>query len=239
MFHWAADNGYVDTNPAERMRVAVGVRPDRQRRPFDADDIARIFGSEIYSDGHWPERRAERYWLPLLAAFTGARLEELAQLHVTDVHVHDGVPVLSFNTDGDKRLKALSAHREVPLHSAIIGTGFLDYVEEVRRAGHERLFPDLRRGSRGGFGQSFSKWFGRWRATAGIADADKGFHSFRHNAAQAMRDAGIELELRNAVLGHSQGAMGARYGSGYKVSALKRAIEKISYEGIASPRRQI
>lgn len=232
MFRWAQDNGFVEGNPAERMRVALGVRPDRQRRQFDADDLGKIFGAPIFQEGRWPERRAERYWLPLLAAFTGARLEELAQLHVDDVRQHDGVWVLSFNIEGGKKLKALSSHREVPLHSVLVKAGFLDYVEEVRVAGHERVFPDLKKGARGAYSQKFSTWFSRFRKSLGIADGNVGFHSFRHSAAQAMREAGVELEMRNAVLGHSQGAMGARYGSGFKPRQTRRAVEKIRYPGL-------
>ncbi len=51
------------------------------------------------------------------------------------------------------------------------------------------------------------------RRDLSVADHDKGFHSFRYAAAQTMRDAGVELELHNAVLGHSQGATGSRYGN--------------------------
>ena len=120
----------------------------------------------------------------------------------------------------------------MPLHSVIIHAGFLDYVEEVRVAGHERVFPDLKKGARGAYSQKFSQWFSRFRKSLGITDGNVGFHSFRHCAAQAMRDAGVEMEMRNAVLGHSQGAMGARYGSGFKPRQTRRAVEKIRYPGL-------
>lgn len=94
LFKWARDNGFVDDNPAQGLRVALGVRPDRQRRPFSTDDLRVIFGSPIYRAGRLPARRAERHWLPLLGAFTGARLEELAQLHLGDVR-QDGLWVVS------------------------------------------------------------------------------------------------------------------------------------------------
>ncbi len=36
--------------------------------------------------------------------------------------------------------------------------------------------------------------------------------------------------MRNAILGHAQSAMGARYGSGYSMAVLRTAICKIDYD---------
>lgn len=232
LFEWAIKNGYYEgENPVRGLKVALGRRADEQRRPFTPDELRVLFSPDTYPDG-LPERRAERYWLPLLGAFTGCRLEELAQLHVADVRERDGVPVISISDGAGRTLKAASARREIPIHSALVRAGFLEHVERVKATGHERLWLHLRRGSRGSYGQSFSKWFGRRRRALGLDAPGVGFHALRHSFAQGLRDAGVDLETRNALLGHAQHHTGARYGSGHRVGALREAVERVRYEGL-------
>ena len=69
------------------------------RFPYARDDLEKLFASRCFSgpfveddDAAGPAQK----WVPLLAAFTGARLEELAQLAVTDVKLQDGVHLIHF-----------------------------------------------------------------------------------------------------------------------------------------------
>jgi integrase len=69
-------------------------------------------GSNIYRDAYW--------WLPLLALYTGCRLEELAQLHSTDLgRDQNGTPFLIIHQEGYRRLKTDSSERNVPVHSQL------------------------------------------------------------------------------------------------------------------------
>ena len=220
LFSWALMNAHVDLNPVVGLRVALDKRADKQRRPFTADELRTIFAA---LDG----KTGSVLWLPLLGAFTGARLGELCQLEAGDVRERDGVWVISINDEGDKALKAKSAVREVPVHPALVEVGFLGFAADVRARG--RLFDVT--------APVYSKRFGRFRRSLGITGRDVGYHSFRHNVADRLRNAGVELEMRNAILGHAQPAMGARYGSGYSVAVLRAAIRKIDYDLDLSPLR--
>ncbi len=215
LFAWAVMNDYADSNPVSGLRVALDKRADKQRRPFTADELRTIFAA---LEG---EARSA-LWLPLLGAFTGARLGELCQLEASDVRARDGVDVISINDEGDKALKAKSAVREIPIHPALTEVGFLNFVADAKVRGGGRLFDVT--------APVYSKRFVRFRRALGITGRDVGYHSLRHCAADALRNAGVELEMRNAILGHAQSAMGSRYGSGYSMAVLRAAIRKIDYD---------
>jgi integrase len=225
LMQWACDNGYRQDNPAAKMKVPLGRRPKDQRRPFTAAELRMLFGP-----AYAPLRGARR-WLPLVALYTGARLEELAQLQVTDIRRVRGVRVIAIEPGNGKRLKSRSAERLIPVHPALERTGFLRFVASIRRANPTggRLFPELRPGARGDLSQGFSKWYGRYRRALGIVGADVGMHAFRHCFADGLRAAGVEPELRNTLLGHAQGHVGARYGDGWTVRALAAAVAKMTY----------
>ncbi len=215
LFSWAAMNDYADSNPVVGLRVALDKRADKQRRPFTADELRTIFTA---LDGE----AGSALWLPLLGAFTGCRLGELCQLEAGDVRERDGVWIIDINDEGDKELKAKSAVREIPIHPALAEVGFLNFAADARARGGGRLF-DVP-------ATAYSKRFGRFRRSLGITGRDVGFHSLRHNVADRLRNAGVELEMRNAILGHAQSAMGARYGTGFSMAVLRAAIRKIDYD---------
>jgi integrase len=228
LMRWACDNGYRQDNPGAGLKVPLGRRPDKQRRPVTAAELKMLFGPT------YARLRGARRWLPLLALYTGARLEELAQLQVTDVRRVHGVRVIAIEPGNGKRLKSRSAERVIPVHLALERAGFLRYAASIRRANPKggRLFPELRPGARGDLSQGFSKWYGRYRRALGITGADVGMHAFRHCFADGLRTTGIEPELRNALLGHAQGHVGARYGDGWTVRALAAAVAKVTYPGM-------
>ena len=147
---------------------------------------------------------------------------ELTQLEAGDVRERDGVWIIDINDEGEKELKSKSAVREIPIHQALIELKFLDFAADARARGGGRLFDVA--------ATAYSKRFGRFRRSLGITGRDVGYHSLRHNVADRLRNAGVELEMRNAILGHAQPAMGARYGAGFSVAVLRAAIRKIDYD---------
>ena len=67
--------------------------------------------------------------MPWLLAFTGARVEEVAQALVADVRERDGIGYLDINAEGEgKSLKNAARRGAVPLHPALVAEGFLAYV---------------------------------------------------------------------------------------------------------------
>jgi hypothetical protein len=69
---------------------------------------------------------------------TGARVNEIAQLLLSDVLADDGVYYLNLESDNEsgKKLKNANARRKIPLHSKLISLGFIDYVNALKDAGY-------------------------------------------------------------------------------------------------------
>jgi len=183
-------------------------------------------------------------WLPLLGLFEGSRLEELAQLLIEDARGESGIPYLFILADDGrnrtsptaKNIKVHGKRLRVPIHSEVIQCGVLQYVQGRRRNAKptDRLFPDLKRDSRGRLSGNWSKWWGRWcRETLAITDRRRLFHSFRHGWKDAARAERVDAAISDAITGHTQSGIGSHYGTrgneGYPIAVLKVAIEKIAF----------
>ena len=182
--------------------------------------------------------------MPLLAIFSGARLNELAPICAEDVKTDAAsdvrfITVIEDNEEG-RNVKSRSSVRAIPVHSELIRIGFLDFVEHTRKSEGQsaRLFPKLTPGPKGGFGEAFSKWFGRYKKSLGVTNESSVFHSFRHGFKDALRAAGVNEDVNDALTGHSGGNSVAR-GYGWRdmvrrfgFPTLSAAIEKVQYPGL-------
>ncbi|MGO8915031.1 MAG: DUF6538 domain-containing protein [Stellaceae bacterium] len=242
VFRWISNQGYLDgfpswSNPAADMKMHNPADEEDGRLPYDAEDIELIFNSPLFRSGERPIGGGGEAakWLPLVALFSGARVEEIGQALVTDVKEHDGIHYLDINTldkQAGKRVKNKSSRRKLPLHPELLRCGLLAYVEARRREGDMRLFPELRPSVSGQVTGNWSKWWGRYTDGLGITDPRKVFHSFRHTFKRACRTARIEEELHDALTGHTGASVGRTYGDGVPLEVLAEAIAKVSYKGL-------
>lgn len=225
----------VATNPADRVKTPV--KQDKKRRVgFTADDLARIFDSSIYTAQLSPVGggREAAYWLPLLALFTGARVEELAQLLVTDVRYAEGLGhYLNISDEAaHSHLKNPGSRRRIPVHFILAACGFIDYAAGANPVGF--LFPHLKANPRGKLGGYFSNFFsGYLRNTIRITDKRKVFHSFRHTFKDVCRSVGIEEAVHDALTGHATPSAGRKYGNEqYPLEPLFEAMERYDIAGL-------
>jgi integrase len=85
-----------------------------------------LFGDPIWTEHRLPKARKAgadaAYWLPLMAAYTGARVSELAQLWTDDITTDEGAEVIEFrdNTERAQGLKTEGSWRAVPMHSELV-----------------------------------------------------------------------------------------------------------------------
>jgi integrase len=231
---WATSNGYCETNASSGVKVARGETGEDKRLPYSIPDMNRIFSFPIFTSGERPKGGGGEAakWLPLLAAFTGARLEELGQALVEDCKEEGGIAYLDLRViEEGKRLRRSSSRRMIPIHPQLVACGFLDYAQARREAGDRRLFPDVA-SKRSEVTAAWSKWWGRYARKYGLTDKRKVFHSFRHAFKDACRAAGIEEAIYDAIQGHSGGGAGRGYGLGYPLSVLAKAMEKVKYDGL-------
>ena len=163
-----------------------------------------------------------RYWCMLLAVTTGARINEIGQLLVTDIRSSaERIPFLSINVENDesyeagdygKTIKNINSIRNLPIHPRVISLGFLEYQNEMKSRNQIFLFPELQHQLTGiEATKELSRWCGRYFGRIGITDARKVFHSFRYWIV-ARLGANAPDYLRRRITGHAAGSEGDRYG---------------------------
>lgn len=234
MLRWAEDEGWgIKVNP----RDVIGKRnPTVKRRRFEIDELRLLFDALAGFRASEPEK----FWVPALALFTGARAGEICQLRVEDVVEIEGVPCLNlslFDADGrrveDKRLKTETSERFVPIHPRLMEGGFADFVAELDAT--SRVFPKLQKGPDGRYSHAFSKWFGRFKKSVGFGEPALVFHSFRHGFRDACRKANISDETAHALGGWASSNEAAKYGDRGMVPVLNDAIRKVDFGGFSLP----
>lgn len=231
MFDVMCDEDVMKENPAKGLLLKA---EDSNRLPYTIDDLNALFHSQIYATRFTANNlRPSRFWLPLMALYTGGRVGELSQARVEDIIIKGDVAYLSINTQHEgKRLKTKSSRRDVPIHQQLINFGLLDYVAHAKKSGAVQLFSDLTLTKHGAYAASFSNWFGRYCRDIGLNDPNKVFHSFRHNFKDACRDAEIPKDVHDRLTGHASPDVGSSYGLGYSVEKLNQYVQRIAYEGL-------
>jgi integrase len=228
MFAWAVDNMLLTHNPAKKAieKRKKTTRDQDDRFKFDKSDLDKIFSAHWFITGTGERNRQGRfhlfrphfYWLPLMGLYTGARLNELSQLYITDVKVTEsGVHYVDFNLDGedkmdldgsDKSLKNPNSKRIVALHPHLIELGLPGYAKALSDAGYTRLFPELKRDVVKGYGKPAGSWFnGRFLGNQlGMPrDGMRTFHSFRHTFITALNELEVPPDIQSQLAGHSRG----------------------------------
>lgn len=240
LFNSAIDNERLNRtdNPAKGVKVAVREEASTKRLPYSEEDAAVILRAAERETG-W------KRWLPWLLAFTGARLDEICQALARDVRQDTATETwyLDINADGPgKHLKNAGSARKVPLHHALLDHGFLDFHASLDPDGP--LLPGLNPDAFGSRGGTATKRMGRWVRSLGVSDRRKApAHSWRHRFKDVCREAGIEQAVHDALTGHADANVGARYGSGYSIKRLAAEIDKlpavieVSGEGRLEPGR--
>lgn len=226
LMSWAKRHGYIVDNVFEglQLKSKKGKSAAKERYPFDQFDIDTIFKTN--------SRLKKEYqkWLPMLGYYTGARINELCQLHLSDIQKEGDFWYLDINDDtDDKRLKTTSSRRRVPIHNALVSSGFIQHVNDLTALDvSDRLFPELP-SSRDGYAKNASRWFSTFKSDIGITDSKKSFHSFRHSFVDYLKAAKVEPHLISALMGHTDNSMTTgRYGSGeWDLEQLADTINKL------------
>lgn len=236
---WASDNGYVDQVVSREVRAKAGAKTAKASRlPYTVEDLKAIFSLPVFVNGERSAAGAGEaaIWLPILALYSGARLNELGTLRLGDIISEDGIDALRIRTG-----KTVNAVRKIPIHDEVKRLGFMRYVEGRRKSGagpNEAVFPFIRADTTKGKKPTspFSNWWGR-EARKAVPELNKSFHSFRHTAKRALRNAGVDKTLRDAVMGHEADDVAEAYGldetgSGFELAVLNKAIQAIQYPGL-------
>lgn len=234
----------------------VNRRSTEERRkgtPFSLSDLEKIFSGYIYQ-GPIPTDRTKAFpywfWLPLIAYFTGARTNEIAQLDTTDIKDIDGHPCFDFCPDElgafeAKRIKSGEA-RQVPVHPRLLELGLLDYVTVQKQDRQKKLFGDgltyldprpKTDHNKEGWAKSATKFFNEapkgYLVTIGVHKPNDGksIYSFRHTLETSLRNIrrngqGIDQTIIDAITGHVPNTIASRhYDGGATISQKLEALK--------------
>lgn len=138
VLQWASNNGHIETNPAQGVRVDTGSKVHREPSylPFTKDELRTIFGHPMFAD---PSSYGLNQWALLVMLYTGVRnSSEMASMALVNIYEEQGVPVF-FLAEASKNQRS---KRLVPIHKDLVAIGFLDHVEKLRKSGQTLLFAE-------------------------------------------------------------------------------------------------
>lgn len=231
MFEWARKNGYIAENVFSGLTIRSTKRTATIRKDFSADQIKRICDVIIHNEGNIINRPYQK-WGPLIGLYTGARLGEIAQIHLSDIRAEDDIWYFDLNDDEGKSLKTTASKRRVPIHQKLIDLELLEFVRSLKSKGETKLFPSFTYCPKNNWGRALGRWFNdTFLPELGMKNQSLVFHSLRHTVTNALQQADVPDNIVKAIVGHTRADMlGKHYSSsGFKLKQLHEALLKLPY----------
>jgi len=232
-FNWATNQGYVKSNYfSGKMKFGSDSQQMSDKQPFSKDEMQLVLGPKLlgwsFMEHNTVSRRfgkrrqptPDYYWIVNIAAYTGARLGEIAQLTTEDVELTNGVWCFSFNARAGKSIKNLSSCRQVPIHSRLLELGLLDYIESC----NDKLFQKNR--------SAIGDWFSRKLLNElSLSDVNRSFHSLRHTVITDLTNKQVFPYFVKELVGHKHNSVTYDVYAGQPPMKvlLSECVNKISY----------
>jgi len=208
LFNWAIKQGYTSQNVFRgKLEPTLNNKQQVIEKHFSQQELDLILGDALQVES-LQQDKPERYWVTMIAAYSGARLNEICQLNVNDIQQQEGIWVMKLLSDTiDKSVKTQAGNRVVPVHPKLLELGFLDYVQQVSQFSSKKLFPNLKNMISTGYGTLISRWFARYLKRLGIKKKGKNFHSFRHTVVNRLTTKQVYEPFIRELIGHSHGSL--------------------------------
>jgi integrase len=224
LFGWAVSNRKLTTNPVTGITIKLG-KPQKLRSKGLMEDEAKAILSaalKVTRGGESAGTFAAKRWVPWLAAYTGARVGELAQLRKQAVR-QEGEHWTIRLTPEAGTIKTNEA-RTVVLHPHLVELGFPAFAEAAP-AGHLFLKPNKSGDVLGplqGLKNRLSEFVRGIVKDPNVAP----MHGFRHRFKTVGMDAGVPTRILDAIQGHAARTAGDSYGD-VTVKAMAMAMERV------------
>ena len=155
-----------------------------------------------------------------LAAYTGARIEELCSLKASDVIKVDGVNCLNI-----RDAKTEAGNREVPIHPSIAKL----IKQLIKETGDGYLLSGLTFNKYMQRSNAIGKRFGHMKTAQGFGKRHV-FHCFRNTVATQLENAGIPEGVAADIVGHEKKTITyGLYSGGTSAKTKLDAVKKIKY----------
>lgn len=231
----SCDRWKVRGNPFTEMQVKDDGGDKPERRGYSKEELYKL------AEGLLSVRKLvepHRFWVPLVALYTGARQNDVCQLRVADIKNIDGVLAFEFcHKPASQQSTKARKTRVCPVHPMLLKLGFGKYLQAQEAAGHDRLF-HLMKYSKG------KKWTGKirtwWNTTfqGNILDDSTGvsFHSFRKSFINWFKQNGcyvaaFDRSVIQSMIGHDEDddVTGVHYEEDYSPKEKLRMLSKLDY----------
>lgn len=241
LFKWARKRGYVDeasSNPFTEQSRPKARKGTFEWLPYTVDELNSIFQAPIFQTPHDECIKPKVHsvetalrWVPLIALFSGMRLNEICQLKKSDIRFARKIWFFNVSEEAEgTRLKTEAAVRRVPLHGELLNCGLIAYRNSLSDG---PLFPGLKPG---GPDSKHSWYFTRrytvFRRDIGIVRPRVSFHSFRKNVTTALDNARVPQSDVAAIIGHERGFTFDTYSAGLDLPALQSIVDQIQFDGL-------
>ena len=246
MFRHALELGAIQANPFKGRTLTTAQIKKRRKserrveRVGWGDNIYALLGSEKFQKP-LEDFGDPLFWAPIIATYTGMRMEEILQLRLGDFATEDNIPYVAVqNTLGTQSVKSDNGIRKIPLHRALIDLGLLKLVQQRSSVDMSRLFPHIERSkSKGTLSGLMSKNFAYYLKSRGIKEPGLDFHALRTDFLTRLTRARVPDHVRKGLMGHEQTDIthANYFRAGERMEDLKEYIDRIDvdHSGIRHP----
>jgi integrase len=234
MYNWAVENERLPENIAATVRQRKPRKVySRERGYTDAEAVKVLIAGRSYKPNQdengyireKPQLVAAKRWVPLICAFTGARVSEITQLRKEDIRKEEGQWVARVTPEAGT-VKA-GGYRDLPLHRQIVDEGFIDFVNDASPGPlfHGGTDPNNYSVKAVRISSQISEWLRKKDITPPGIQPN---HAWRHRLKTQCRELGISDRVVDAIQGHAPRTAGDSYGDvtlKTKIDAIDRLPE--------------
>ena len=245
--NYAIEEDLLTKNPFQKriytyFNITRDLVPTKKRIAFNSSELNRLFS---ISSWYQPKQvvktlhnSPERFYIPLIAFFTGMRLNEIAALSKKDI-LYDEDNKIYYIDLIDVNVKNETSKRSVPLHKFLLNNlKFKNYIKMMEN--EERLFMNLTWNDENGYGHNLSKAFNQTKFKSEWIQEERldnknymlDFHSFRHTALSRLDEGGVKEAKINNISGHKQKTQSQKSYITPKVKELNKYIHQLVIDDI-------
>lgn len=227
---WAVNNDRLEENVAATVRQPKTRKQYARERGYTDDEAVRVLRASRAYEPHAdefgyirekPHLVVAKRWVPIICAFSGARVTEITQLRKEDIRRVDDRWIIRITPDAGT-VKS-GAYRDVPLHPQIIEQGFIDLLD-VQNSGplfHGGSDPTTYATKASRISNQLADWL---RKTGLRPEGVQPNHAWRHRFKTQCRELGLSDRVVDAIQGHAGRTASDHYGD----VPLKAKVDAIS-----------
>lgn len=233
VLRWASENDHLPTNEVKTVRQQVPRKVQTREKGYTTEEAVKVLKASLK---HMPAERvnpsnresahitAAKRWVPLLCAFTGARITEMTQLRKEDVRQEGERWIIRISPEAGT--VKTGQYRDVPLHVQVIELGFQSFVEAAENG---PLFHGAKAPSKYVAGsQATAGRLSKWLHDLNLVPTGlQPSYGWRHRFKTLGLDTGASDRVLNGIQGHPGKTASDGYGD-VTIAAKLRVIDGLS-----------